>query len=137
MLIIININAQNPVAYWKMDETSGIILVDSSGKGIDATLNNSDVSTFVEGKLKGAIHFDGSRDAVAKSADSLKSTSITIATYVKADPSITGREWIAAHGDNVGNYSIDWDGGNMPSGIYFFIIKNGTKSITEKVILKR
>ncbi len=120
-----------------MDETSGIILVDSSGKGIDATLNNSDVSTFVEGKLKGAIHFDGSRDAAAKSADSLKSTSITIAAYVKADPSITGWEWIAAHGDNVGNYSIDWDGGNMPSGVYFLIIKNGTKSITEKVILKR
>ena len=118
-----NLSAQTPVGYWKMDETSGTLLADFSVNNQTATLNNSDDATFVAGKLDGAVFFDGARDAVVQNADLLKPASLTVSAYVKADPSVSDWEWIAAHGDNWGLYITAngvaelyyYDGGEWPN----------------------
>lgn len=93
-LLCSTVNAQSPIAYWQMDETSGTTLSDASGNQQNATLNSADDNTYVSGKLNGAIHFDGARDAVVASADNLKPVSITLAAYVKADESETNCVYI-------------------------------------------
>ena len=63
-----------------------------SSAGQNATLNNTDDATFVSGKLNGAVLFDGGRDATAPNAEILKPKSLTVAAYVKADPSLNDWE---------------------------------------------
>jgi len=36
--------AQNPIAYWKLDETSGVVVADSSGNGRDGTIGGTGVT---------------------------------------------------------------------------------------------
>jgi len=122
-IMIAGLTAQNPIGYWQLDELSGNLLTDASGNGQNATLNNTDDATFVSGKLNGAVLFDGGRDATAPNAEILKPKSLTVAAYVKADPSLNDWEWIAAHGDNWGLYITAngvaelyyYDGGEWPN----------------------
>jgi len=50
------------VGWWKFDETSGNIAYDSSGNGNDGNLTNG--PTWTEGKIGGALSFDGVDDYV-------------------------------------------------------------------------
>jgi hypothetical protein len=58
-------NTGGMVAWWKLDDGSGDIAVDSSGNGYDGRLNNMDDSDWVEG----ALEFDGSDSFVYYSMD--------------------------------------------------------------------
>lgn len=90
------------IAYWPMDETSGSIITDVSGNGLDASLNNIDEYTHISGKQNNALYFYGARDGTIVSANGLKSESLTVAAYINI-PSASGtRQWVAGHGDNYG-----------------------------------
>lgn len=62
-------HAQNPDAgdvttglagHWRLDETSGTNVIDSSGNGNDGTLSGTDFDTSaVDGRVSGGLHFDG------------------------------------------------------------------------------
>jgi hypothetical protein len=77
-----------PAGYWKFDEGSGTTAYDSSGNGLDGTLNGD--PQWVEGQLGGALDFDGD-DSVEIPHNPLLSITdeITIAawTYMRANAS--------------------------------------------------
>ena len=50
------------VGWWKFDETSGTVAYDSSGNGNHGTLTNG--PTWTDGKIGGAINFDGINDYI-------------------------------------------------------------------------
>ncbi len=50
------------VGYWKLDDGSGMIAVDSSPNGNDGTLEGD--PQWVEGWIDGAMDFDGDGDAI-------------------------------------------------------------------------
>ncbi|MDP2765910.1 MAG: LamG domain-containing protein, partial [Candidatus Methanoperedens sp.] len=52
------------VAYWKLDEGSGVTAYDSSGNGNTGNLINMENSDWVGGKVGGALEFDGTDDHV-------------------------------------------------------------------------
>ena len=54
---------QGLVGWWKFDETNGTIAVDSSVNGNNGTLHNG--PTWVDGKIGGALSFDGANDFVS------------------------------------------------------------------------
>ena len=66
-------NAADPslVGWWRLDESSGATARDSSGNGSDGTLNGG--LQWVDGKIDGALQFDGSSGYVRiPHSDSLK-----------------------------------------------------------------
>jgi hypothetical protein len=72
------------VGWWKFDETEGNIAYDSSGNGNDGNLTNG--PTWVEGKIGGALNFDGVDDYVnfgVRSVFNLESE-ITVSLWIKA-----------------------------------------------------
>jgi len=122
------------IAYWPLSETSGTLLTDFTGHNNDATLNNSDDATYVEGMLSGAIYFNKSRDGNIVSAPALQPKSLTVAAYVKADPANTDWQWVAAMGDNYGLYITDegkaelyyFDGSDWPFAVSEAIINDNS-----------
>ena len=89
------------VGWWRLDDGSGTTAVDSSGNGNDGTLRGD--PQWVAGTVDGALHFDGDDDVeVATASSALKSASLTVAAWVKTDPSTSGWSWVAAQGDNYG-----------------------------------
>ncbi len=76
------------VGYWKFDEGSGTTAYDSSGNGLDGTLNGD--PQWVEGQLGGALDFDGDDSVEIPHSPLLSITNeITISawTYMKANAS--------------------------------------------------
>tara|TARA_A100001015_G_scaffold318490_1_gene438540 strand:+ start:89 stop:1342 length:1254 start_codon:yes stop_codon:yes gene_type:complete len=71
------------VAWWKFDETNGTVAYDSSGNGNDGNLTNS--PTWVNGKIGGALSFDGVDDSVK--IDSLLDhmTQMSLSAWVKGN----------------------------------------------------
>jgi len=81
----------NPVAYWRLDESSGTTASDSSGLGNTGTLNNGPQWTI--GKVNNGLYFDGFDDyvSVSKSSSLDIARDITIAAWVK--PFNVNRRW--------------------------------------------
>ncbi len=74
------------VAWWKLDDTSGIGAFDSSGYGNHGTLFGG--LTWTPGKLNGALSFDGEADSLVDcgNTDSLNITdAITLSIWVKTN----------------------------------------------------
>ena len=67
------------VGWWKFDETDGNIAYDSSGNGNDGNLTNG--PTWTEGKIGGALSFDGVDDHV--NLGNVLSSSYTKGAWVK------------------------------------------------------
>ncbi len=55
----------NLVAWWKLDETSGLNAEDSSSNSNDGTLRNMAGTEWTDGIVGGALNFDGSNDYIA------------------------------------------------------------------------
>ena len=76
------------VGYWNFDEGSGTVALDSSGNGLDGTLNGD--PQWVLGQVGGALEFDGD-DSVEIPHDPLLSITyeitITAWTYMNANAS--------------------------------------------------
>jgi parallel beta-helix repeat protein len=77
------------VAHWKFDETSGATASDSSGNGYDGTLQDGPVWRPADGKIGGALEFDGSDDCVDIEPIDFD-YSITYSAWIKPTE-ITGR----------------------------------------------
>jgi len=75
------------IGYWKMDETSGTVAVDSAGGDNDAHVNAGTIAAASTSKLGGAIEFDGSTDFFwVDSTDEMQPVKeITLAAWVKPD----------------------------------------------------
>ncbi len=76
------------VAYWKLDEASGLTAADSSGYGNDGTLMNMAGTEWTAGFVDGALRFDGNDQYVDFGSDeSLWLTGeATISAWVKMEP---------------------------------------------------
>ncbi|HYH04342.1 MAG TPA: beta-L-arabinofuranosidase domain-containing protein [Bacillota bacterium] len=75
---------QNPVGWYKFDETGGTVGADSSGSGRNATLVNG--PTWVAGKLGNAVNLDGSNDYISMPGGMISTLNdFSIATWVKLD----------------------------------------------------
>jgi hypothetical protein len=74
-----------PVAWWKLDATSGTIAADSSGNGFNGTLANYATSGWTTGKVGGALNFDGvsSIVTVGSPAALTNLARYTIAAWIK------------------------------------------------------
>jgi len=75
---------QNPVVWYKFDETSGTTAADSSGNGKNATLTNG--PTWVAGKINNAVNLDGSNDYVSAPSGLVSTLNdFSITAWVKQD----------------------------------------------------
>lgn len=76
----------NLVAWWKLDETSGLNANDSSVNNNDGTLTNMVGNEWTIGQIGGALNFDGNNDYVSLGTDSslnfVSSEPFTIAAWV-------------------------------------------------------
>jgi hypothetical protein len=72
----------NLVAYWKFDETGGLIAYDSSGYGNDGTLQNSPAR--ISGLMGRALEFDGIDDYVyVPDNSSLRPSTLTLMAWIR------------------------------------------------------
>ena len=106
------------VGYWKFDEGSGTTAYDSSGNGLDGTLNGD--PQWVTGQLGGALDFDGD-DAVEIPHNSLLSITdeITISawTYMRANAS--GEMSIVSKGGWAAN-DLPYELTETPGGVIYW-----------------
>ena len=86
------------VGYWMFDEGGGQVALDSSGNGLDGTLNGD--PQWVAGQLGGALDFDGSGDYVEIPHDPLLSITdeITIAAWTNMRANASGEMAIVSKG---------------------------------------
>ena len=80
--------AAGPVGYWKLDEGAGTIAYDASGNANDGVLTNFDFdddSNWENGKVAGALEFNGVNDyIVVPNADILNpAVEIAVEAWVK------------------------------------------------------
>jgi len=68
------------VGWWRFDDGSGTTAMDSSGNGNDGTLNGG--ATWTDGRIGGAIQFNGADSAVIAPYIPLNNQSFTIAMWV-------------------------------------------------------
>jgi hypothetical protein len=99
------------VAYWKLDETSGTIVHDSSGNGHHGTLKAglSFDSNSVEGVIDKALHLTGAEGAsIHADSVSVPTSAFTISLWFNPD----------SHQDSSGNkwYLMSWGGDPDTSG---------------------
>ncbi len=71
------------VGWWKFDETSGIVAYDSSGNGHDGNLTNG--PTWTNGKIGGALSFDGFDDLVTLGNVTGGLLDLTLSAWVKTN----------------------------------------------------
>ncbi|NEP48442.1 MAG: filamentous hemagglutinin N-terminal domain-containing protein [Moorea sp. SIO3C2] len=117
------VQADQPVAYWSLDETTSITAVDSSGNGFDGTYRNG-VNQGVPGISGRAGEFDGNNDAVdvgiiaPGSELDISNKSFTVEAWVKPDE-LKEQSYLGIHPSN------DRNDGNGDS-LYFRLTSNGS-----------
>jgi hypothetical protein len=104
---IITDDGAEPVAFWKFDEASGTVAYDSSGTSNSASLGTGNSSpTWTNGKIGGALKFDGVNDYIhgaTGSGTSLDITgNITLEAWVYPDTSDNGKHTIIDRHRTVG-----------------------------------
>lgn len=94
--------SSDPVAHWKLDESSGTIAADSVGNN-DGTLVNGPI--WVAGKIDGGLSFDGSNDYIDVSSlnPKLYNDFTVSAWYRSADSDVSDDEYIFEHNENFVN----------------------------------
>ncbi|NEO71403.1 filamentous hemagglutinin N-terminal domain-containing protein [Moorena sp. SIO3H5] len=114
-----------PVAYWRLDETTSITAVDSSGNGFNGTYRNG-VTQGVPGISGTAGEFDGNNDAVdvgiiaPGSELDISNQSFTVEAWVKQNESeqSVDQSYVGIHPSNNRN---DGNGDSL----YFRVTSNG------------
>ena len=89
-----NNNPSSLDLYWKLDELSGTTAVDSSGKGINGTLNNFDTppAWTSAGIVGGSLLFDGTDDYIDSSVSAdFSAGGYTLSSWVKTTTTSDGR----------------------------------------------
>ena len=101
-----------PVAYWKLDETSGTSAADSSSQADTGTVYGT--ASWVSGQVGGALSLNGT-NAYVKAANlaSTQTDNITMSIWVKWNGSTSNHQVILNNGNSASNgYSIYLDHGN-------------------------
>ena len=112
-----------PVAYWRLDETTSITAVDSSGNGFNGTYRNG-VTQGVSGISGTAGEFDGNNDAVdvgiiaPGSELDISNKSFTVEAWVKPDE-LKEQSYLGIHPSNNRN---DGNGDSL----YFRVSSKGS-----------
>jgi len=111
------------VGYWKFDEGSGKVAVDSSGYGNNGTLNGT--PGWVAGQIGGALDFDGSTDFVEiPNDDSLSLTDeITIAAWTNMRSNASGEMAIVSKGGWAAN-DLPYELTETPGDVIFWQFYN-------------
>jgi hypothetical protein len=98
-----------PVAYWKLDATSGTTAADASGNGNTGTLVNGSTWT-TAGYINGGLQFDGTNDFVSvPSTTALKYTGgeLTLGAWIRLDAEETTGGWLLSKAwNNSGQYNF-------------------------------
>ncbi|MHC4352522.1 MAG: LamG-like jellyroll fold domain-containing protein [Planctomycetota bacterium] len=115
--------AQDPdpdlLAWWKFDDGTGTIAVDSSGNGNDGVFIQD--PDWVAGKFGGALHFDGQGgERVSLGGLDIPSGQMTITCWFKADnldtpgqdPRMVSKAFGGANNDHIWMFSSSRQGGN-------------------------
>ena len=93
------------VGVWLFDEDQGLTAKDASGNGHDGNIKGA---KWVEGKIKGALEFDGNGNIVEIPHDNVFDlTEYTISAWVKTEPTgkwqtVIGKEPVAGNPRNYG-----------------------------------
>ncbi|MBM2818296.1 MAG: Beta helix protein, partial [Parcubacteria group bacterium] len=97
-------------AHWKMDETTGIVAVDSTGTNTGAVSG----ATWATGKLNNALSFNGTSDYVnVGNGSSLNITgTISISVWVKRLGTSSGEGHIVSKWHPLGTYALTGASGN-------------------------
>ncbi|WP_081431834.1 LamG-like jellyroll fold domain-containing protein [Moorena sp. SIO3A5] len=117
------VQRDQPVAYWRLDETTSITAVDSSGNGFNGTYRNG-VTQGVPGISGTAGEFDGNNDAVdvgiiaPGSELDISNKAFTVEAWVKPDE-LKEQSYVGIHPSNNRN---DGDGDSL----YFRVTSNGS-----------
>jgi hypothetical protein len=105
------------LVHWKFDEGSGIIAYDSSGNGRNGTLEGN--PEWVEGKIGGALDFDGNGDRVVdEDAENYLNglDALTVCIWIKSDIVPTDKGFIICEepdgGDQIITMRYDASGAN-------------------------
>jgi len=99
------------VGWWKFDEMNGSVAYDSSGNGHDGNLTNS--PTWVNGKMGGALSFDGVNDYVQVIGYKgiMDSNQRTICAWIKSDKNSTAIvSWGSGQGHKYWSLGISGEG---------------------------
>jgi len=101
-----------PVAYWKLDETSGASAADSSGHGDTGTVYGT--ATWGAGVIGSALALNGTNAYVkASSLASTQTDNVTMSAWVKWNGSTSTHQMIFNNGNSAtSGYSIYLDHGN-------------------------
>ena len=108
-------SAQNLIAWWKFDETTGSIASDSSGAGHTGTLTGPPPQWAANGLIDGAINFTGELDqsvTIPDSAELNPTSNITIAGWVFPFD-WAGNRRILQKGNGDNQYRLLAEGGNL------------------------
>jgi len=102
----------NLIGWWKLDDGTGTIAIDSSGMGNDGTLGGN--PQWVAGTLGGALDLDGDDDYVAIDgiADDLTDNDFTVSAWMKTTMTGDGNV-IGANTDSGHQFIFGIDGGNL------------------------
>ncbi|MFZ0034843.1 MAG: LamG domain-containing protein [Sedimentisphaerales bacterium] len=106
------------VGWWKLDDGQGTTAVDSSGMGNNGTLVSG--PTWVDGRLKGALEFNGTNSYVdCGNGASLNLTSqVTVAAWVYcATPMVAQQVWVWK-GNNAYGLKETWTAGGASFCIF-------------------
>lgn len=86
------VDGDGVVGYWKMDDNAdNTTVVDSSGNGNDGEAQQNTEDLHTDGKINGALTFNGSSDYVSLSSiAALEGNTVTISAWIWADDVATG-----------------------------------------------
>ena len=107
--LILGVNGQTKlVGHYKFDHSGAdTVAVDATGNGNDLILTDS--MGWEEGVIDSAFSFHGSK-AYTDAADLFQVQSLTIATYLRINPSISDANYVLSIGDNCGLWVRPDDG---------------------------
>ena len=121
-----------PVAYWKLDETSGTSAADASGQNDTGTVYGT--ATWVTGVVGGALSLNGSNAYVqALSLASTQTDNITMSAWVKWNGSTSDHQMILNNGNSAtSGYGIFLDHGN---GDRLSVLAGGVLIMSSQTVL--
>jgi hypothetical protein len=105
--------ADSPIAYWRMDETSGTTMVDSSGNGRDGTYSNTPTlgaTSLLPANGGTAVGFNGSDEyaTVAHNSALNGSGAFTFEAWLKVDNPTADALYVIADKTAVGSSNAQW-----------------------------
>ena len=117
------LHGQGPSLRWDVNEGSGTVLGDRSGKNNNGTLNNG--PTWTTGKDGNAVSFDGVDDEVVVNAPLRTDTSFTVSAYVYLGSTSVTRIAVSQNGSLAYAYALGY---GSASGKWVFSMSTGDSS---------